>query len=249
MHPSVRTLFRLALFAGPLVTSGDDLQARAEKIFRRIEESMASSHRNNLALVPHVFDPSPVPHLRPGTNLVLVGAGFLGLTDRLSQAVARDEYTPGYLGTFLESCSTASNGIAELPPWPRSPASEGRIENEQSTAFNQLAGNWISIEFAHLYLGHHEAHRKQARNVTGPGTPEAPMTTTLSERNQRRAIRDGVASAVHGGYTTEALQKVVTALGRLPERPAWSTWFFRPKSTTESLVDDLRKAQDKALGR
>jgi hypothetical protein len=75
------------------------------------------------------------------------------------------------------------------------------------------------------------------------------MTTTLSERNQRRAIRDGVASAVHGGYTTEALQKVVTALGRLPERPAWSTWFFRPKSTTESLVDDLRKAQDKALGR
>ena len=249
MHPAVRTLFRLALFAGPLVISADDLQARAEKIFRRVEESMASSHRNELALIPHVFDRSPVPHLRPGTNLVVVGVGFLEFTDRLSHAVARDEYTPGYLGSYLASCSTVGNGIAELPPWPPSPASEGRIENEQRTAFNQLAGNWISIEFAHHYLGHHEAHRKQARSVTDPGTPEAPMATTLSERNQRRAIRDGVAAAVHGGYTTEALQKVVTALGRLPERPAWSAWFFRPKSTAESLVDDLKKAQDKALSR
>jgi hypothetical protein len=229
----------------PVPGSAQDLKAQADKVIRRVLESLDGRHRSQLALVPFSLDASPLPQLRPGTNSVLVGEGFLRLTDHLALAATRDQYTEGYLLRFLEACSADANGIGELPVWNPPGVAEDRIENEHVTAFNQLVANLVSIEMAHHYLGQHEAAAKRNRNTAGA---TLALPTVISEGDNRKAIREGVSAAVHCGYTTESLQRLIVELGRTTPRPGWSPWFFPPKVSPDTLLKELRKSQDKALG-
>lgn len=229
----------------PAPGSAQDLKNLADKVIRRVVESLDGRNRGELALVPFRLDDSPLPQLRPGTNSVLVGEGFLRLADRLALAITRDDYTPGYMHRFLEGCAADANGIGELPEWNLPGVAGDRIENERVTAFNQLVATLVSIEMAHHYLGQHEAAAK--RNQGTAGVTRA-LSTVISEGDNRKAIREGVSAAVHCGYTTEALQRLVLELGRTQARPRWSPWFFPPKVSADTLVKELRKSQDKALG-
>jgi len=235
----------LALVSVPMLGSAQDLKGRADKVIRRVVESLDGRQRGELALVPFSFDDSPLPQLRPGTNSVQVGEGFLRLTDRLALAASREEYTAGYLRRFLEGCVSDASGIGELPEWNPPLEAGNRIDNEHVTAFNQLVANLVSIEMAHHFLGQHEAAAKRNRNPAG-ATLALPMV--ISESDSRKAIREGVAAAVHCGYTTESLQRLIVELGRTHPRPGWSPWFFPPKVSADALVKELRKSQEKALG-
>lgn len=217
-----------------------------EKINARLGETLSPQQRSALAQPPVRVTDSKSPWLESKGRQVLVSDDALELWSRLAVAIGRDSACPGYLAEFLRRCADAPNGMAALPDPAEIPSKKARKpvtddRNQQLTAFNQLAATLVATELIRTSLP-----QPGGDSASIGSTPVAP---SLSDAQALEALREGTRLAARSGYTSEALQSLVSALPTGAPTPDWARAFLPSQTRGPALAKEIKKVERKSLGR
>jgi len=207
-----------------------------EKIHSRLADTLTPQQRSALGKPPVRLTDGKNPGVESANRQVVVSDAALELWGRLALAIGRDAGTPGYLTEFLHRCAAAPDGMAALPDpaeipskKPRKPVADDR--NQQLTAFNQLAATWVATELVRTSLG------------------SALDPANRTDAQALETLREGTRLAARSGYTSEALQSLISALPAGTPTPVWARSLLPSQTLGPALAKEIKKVERKALGR
>lgn len=242
--PRLSLLCVLSLQAG-FSSLGADSEWRpwAEKINARLVDSLTQPQRSALSTPPVRLIEGKTPSVATVGHQVVVSDAALELWSRLALAIGRDAACPGYLAEFLRRCSEAPEGLASLPNPVEIPTKKARKpvvddRNQQLTAFNQLAATLIGTELV-----------EAAMFPTTDASPKTDSQARLSDAQALDVLREGTRLAARSGYTSEALQSLISALPTGAPTPTWASAFLPSQPRGAALAKEIKKIERKSLGR
>ena len=109
-------------------------------------------------------------------------------------------------------------------PWPTH-------RNPPITAFNRLAPHWV------------------ATDKGGASRGSAIVPTNRTDAQAVETLREGSRLAARSGYTSEALQSLISALPAGTPTPVWARSLLPSQTLGPALAKEIKKIERKALGR
>jgi len=212
-----------------------------------LQRMMDRKHRPLFPPNPVFMDLDLTPRARPAileagaepVRGVMISAGFIDLANQVAHARALELVQPGFFQGYLTHLSR-EHGDKELAVLP-GPASEAfwedQVRNEQMSEFHQIAGMVISINLAHIYLGHYEKYEAKLHGADGK---PVPLASLLSNGEWLKAMRTATKNALDAGLGMTGYIAFCEALDHLPERPAWTEHFLPRDMSSAKLKSELR---------
>ena len=215
----------------------------ADKINARLVDNLTPPQRSALATPAVRLIDGRTPSVQRVGRQVVVSDAALELWSRLALAIGRDTARPGYLAEYLRRCSETSEGLAALPDPAEIPTKRVRKpvaddRNQQLTAFNQLAATLIGTRLV-----------EAAMFPSNESVPPTDASDRLGDARAREVLREGTRLAARCGYTSEALQALISALPAGTPTPAWADAFLPSQPRGAALAREIKKVERKSLGR
>lgn len=211
-----------------------------EKINTRLVDSLAPKQLSVLGKPPVKTSDGKNPSLETIERQVVVSEATAELWSRIALAIGRDAWCPGYLTEFLRRSADAPDGMAALPDPADVPGKKNKKpvaddRNQQLTAFSQLAATLIATELV----------RPSVVPQGGSSKDEGRPT----DAQAREVLLEGTRLAARSGYTSEALQSLLTALPAGAPSPVWANAFLPSQTRGAALAKEIKKVERKATGR
>jgi hypothetical protein len=160
---------------------------------------------------------------------VYISAGFVSLVNHLAHAKAIDRIQPGFFDQYMQNLALMDGTTPGSRPPDMVDARywTDDVMNDQASFFNQMMGMMVSINLSHLYLGHCD---KYMNRMIGPGNKFIPINNLLTSAEWEVSVKAGATDALNCALATEGAKAIFDAIGKMPQRPAWTdSWV--PKST------------------
>lgn len=211
-----------------------------EKINARLVDTLTPQQQSHWGKPPVKTSDGKNAWVESIERQVVVSDTTTELWSRIALAIGRDASCPGYLTEFLRRCADAPNGMAALPDPSELPSKKAKKmiaddRNQQLTAFSQLAATLISAELVRPSIIPQDGASKDAARLT--------------DAQAREVLLEGTRLAARSGYTSEALQSLLTALPAGAPSPVWVNAFLPAQTRGAALAKEIKKVERKATGR
>jgi len=192
----------------------------AAQIGSDLYDSLDAKYRNKL----------PAPLVCP--------VAFVNLINHIAHAKAIDRIEPGFLDRYMADLARATaDGATPVAPditddryWTDS------VMNDQSSYFNQMMGMTLAINFSHQYLGQSDKYSSRM-----PADKQVSINNFLTMDEWEKDVRAGAVNSLNCAFATEGAKALFAAIGKMPRRPAWTTYIVPPTIDTNKLNNQLAK--------
>jgi hypothetical protein len=175
---------------------------------------------------------------------VFISAGFVDLMNHVAHAKAIDRIDKGYFQKYVVNLSqeTGEKELHEPPKLDDKRYWTEDMMNEQLSNFNQMVGMVVAIELSHHYLGHFKKYAAKLDDTKGR---PPPINNLLSSSEWEDSMKAGVKNALDTGLGIEGLKALYDAIGKMPQRPAWTAYFLPANAKVDKIKKDLEKIEKK----
>jgi len=174
--------------------------------------------------------------------MIFISVGFLDLINNLAHAKAIGLKDKKYYQKYIDSLSTETGvkELAALPDIDNEAYWSDDVMNEQLSNFNSVAGIFVSVNFAHHYLGQFKKHEKEIMDDKGNSTP---INKVLTAEEYEAAFAAGVHGALDAGILVEGLNAFFEAFEKMKTRPEWAIYFMPETVKVAKLKKIMAKIQ------
>ncbi len=226
--------------------------ANIVKIGADIQKVIDEKYKDVINEIPVFLETDLMPSIKPveytGTNqpmrVVFISAGFIDLINLVSHAKAIDSVQKGYFEKYILILSKES-GKKELAPLPDGNNKKYNTEaiyNTQRSYFNQMAGMVLGIELSHHYLGHFKKYKDKLEDSSGNSVP---INNLLTPSEWEESLKEGARVSLSCGYGVDGIKALYEAIGKMKERPVWTSFFLPKNVKVDKIKKELEKLEKK----
>ena len=169
---------------------------------------------------------------------ISVSVGFVDLINHIAHAKAIDRIQPGYFDQYMSELAreTMTGNTPEARNIVEDRYWTDAVMNEQASYFNQMMGMTMAINLSHHYLGHlvKYAGQMQAGKLV-------PINNFLTTSEWEKGVRAGAVNSLNCALGTEGAKALFDAIGKMPRRPAWTTFIVPQNIDIQRLNKQLAK--------
>lgn len=190
-----------------------------------------------LRSVEETYEGEPKP-----MRMIFISVGFVDLVNNVAHAKAIDGTTKGYFQKYIVSLSqeTGEEEMKELPDLSKAEYWTEDMMNEQLSNFNQMVGMVVAIELSHFYLGHFNKYKDKLKDANGK---PVPINSLLTEAEWDESVKMGALNALNAGYGIEGVKALYDAIDKMPQRPAWTSYFLPTTIKVSKVKKSLEKLE------
>jgi hypothetical protein len=148
-----------------------------------------------------------------------VSVGFVDFINHIAHAKAIDKIQPGFFDQYMSGLAreTENGNLPEAPKIVGDRYWSDEVMNDQSSYFNQMLGMTMAINLSHHYLGDFDKYAHQM--LSGRlGT----INNFLTPKEWEKVVRAAAVNSLSCALGTEGAKALFGAIGKMPQRPAWT---------------------------
>ncbi|HVY68530.1 MAG TPA: hypothetical protein VHH73_01290 [Verrucomicrobiae bacterium] len=183
------------------------------------------------------------PDVPKPMRMVFISVGFIDLVNYVAHAKAIDKVEKGFFDKYVLSLGQESGekGLKELPRLSDPKFWTEDMMNEQESSFNQMCGILLATELSHHYLGHYKKYADKLMDANGK---PVPINSLLTEAEWKDSLKAGTINALNCGYGIDGIKSLFDAIEKMPQRPAWTTYFLPKFANVKQVKKDLKRLED-----
>ena len=234
---------------GKYETGYQNLVRLTQDLYRALPPEARRKVDRKLVLLQDV----PMPYLQPmaykqggaSRGVVCLSSGFIDFMNYYSHAKALEELDKNFFVKYMAGLAheTGQTKLHDLRFVSHRQTWSFDTMNHQVSTFNQVAGTLIAIDLAHHYLGHYQKYAAQLQ--PGPNGTRVPIASVVTPKEWRQAVLKGARNALDCGLGVEGIINFFQALDKMPNRPAWTTYFMPHGVKVSKIRRDLLKMERK----
>ncbi len=235
----------LALFCLGDTTGPDNIYAEATqnavKIGDALYDALSVKDGDRVNVHPLCLQPSPSPYIAlqapEGKHVageVCISEGMIDFLNHVAHAKAANRVEPGFFDRYMRGLSIGDQGRIKLPAISDERFWTIDVRNRQMSLFNQMIGILTAINLSHYYLGH---YAKYADKLTGD--PPRSINQFLGPAEWEASVKAGAINSMVCALAPQGASTLFEALGKMPQRPAWSVYLVPPYADLGDLTKEL----------
>jgi hypothetical protein len=209
-------------------------------------DSLDAKYRTKLQTPPVCTVPVNAPELAPveksGENKTLgqisISVGFVDLINHIAHAKAIDRIQPGYFDKYMSDLAreTTTGSAPQAPEITDDRFWTDNMMNEQAGFFNQMMGMTMAINLSHQYLGQFNKYAGQMQ-----AGKLVPINNFLTSAEWETGVKAGAVNSLSCAFGTEGAKALFDAIGKMPQRPAWTAYIVPQNTDIKKLNKQLAK--------
>jgi len=218
----------------------------ALQIENDLYNALDAKYRNRLKAAPAgtaaLVAPAMAPREKNNKNKtpceVSVSVGFVDLINHIAHAKSIDKIQPGYFDQYMSGLAreTANGNPPEAPNIAEDRYWTDPVMNDQASYFNQMMGLTMALDLSHHYLGQFDKYA----GVMQSGK-SVPINNLLTPGEWEKDVRAATMNSLDCAFGTEGAKALFDAIGKMPQRPAWTACIVPQNIDIKRLNKELGK--------
>lgn len=215
----------------------------AVQIGSDLYDSLDAKYRNKLQEPPICAVPATTPELAlvstgddKAQGQLSMSVGYVNLINHIAHAKAVDRLEPGFFDKYMANLGNDNGNPPQAPEITEDRYWTDDVMNDQATYFNQMMGMTVAINLSRHYLGQfnkYASHGQDGKLTT--------INNFLTSSEWDSGVRAGAVNSLNCALGTEGAKALFDAIGKMPHRPAWTSYIVPPNADIGRLNKQLAK--------